>query len=371
MTTVYWLTCRSMKDLCSTTHQALLTGLVNRDCRVVLVNADESVSHQQAPWDHVRVSSSSLPGQAARSIGKKMKTWAKSHTFEMDAVVVLDWRVAPRLAPLFSSLEIAWALLDRSPPANAGLLARLQWPSWKSAWRLVSAHPNGLGFAVSPSHSRLVEQKTGTPFDKMVVLPVGVDLDMFRPGKRRSRFTLIYQGRLDKNRGVLALPMLVEKARQTALEVDLILVGEGDAVGGLKQIQEGMDGLELYPSMPQNELAVLLSTCHVGLLPMPNNPVWSVASPLKQVEYAASGLAMLGIDHQGHRLRNECQTSWLKLVSQEDFLRDGVRWLVELDEKSLEEVGAAARCFAEEELSWNAPIGALHEALLTLIPTSR
>lgn len=370
MITVYWMTCRSANDLCFTTHQAFLNGLMKRGCDVVLVNPDEPGLHNAAPWSHIHVPSSTIPGLSARSVGKEMIRWAKEHVFEKTSVAVIDWRVSPRLAPFFSLRNIAWTMLDRSPPAHAGLLSRLQWPGWKRAWKQVGAAPEGLGFVVSEAHSHLVKQHTGTSMDKMVVLPAGVDLDLFQPGLRRPRFTLVYHGRLDKNRGVLALPMLLQKARQANLEADLVLIGTGDAVPGLKRIAQDMKGLELHPSMPQQDLAEVLSTCHVGLLPMPKTQVWSVASPLKQCEYAASGLPMLGIDHEGHRLGNHHHATWLKLMPQEDFFVDGVEWLNNLQAVMLDNIADAVRTVAEQELSWEHPVDALHSALLEVASSS-
>ena len=48
------------------------------------------------------------------------------------------------------------------------------------------------------------------------------------------------------------------------------------------------------------------------MLPMPRTEIWSIASPLKLVEYAAAGLHVVGIDHEGHRW--EGQEDWLHLI---------------------------------------------------------
>ena len=45
---------------------------------------------------------------------------------------------------------------------------------------------------------------------------------------------------------------------------------------------------------------------------MPRTEIWSIASPLKLVEYAAAGLHVVGIDHEGHRW--EGQEDWLHLI---------------------------------------------------------
>ena len=366
MGAVYWLTCRSTEDLCATTHRALLTGLVDRGHEVTIVNPDEEGIHRHEVWTHVHVPSSTVKGRTAAVAARHMRLWALNHTFPSKAIAVLDWRIAGRVAPVLDRLGIPWTVLDRSPPAHAGLLSRLQWLVWNRAWRLVEKNPGAVGFVVSPSHARLVEHRTHTSPNNIVVLPAGVDLARFQPGSRRQRLTMAYHGRLDKNRGVLALPMLVQKARNAGVDVDLILIGEGDAAKGLNRIASSMNGVDVHPTMPQHELASLLATCHIGLLPMPNTPVWAAASPLKQTEYAASGLLMLGIDHEGHRLRKRRSEPWLKLTEQADFFEEGIAWLMGLTIDDVERIGAEARAFAEAELSWDVAVEALHASLVRL-----
>lgn len=363
MNAVFWLTCRSTNDLCATTHRALLTGLVRRGHEVTLVNPDSPEAQHDELWSHVHVSTSKIPGRAATSAAQHMRSWALNQKFPPHSVAVLDWRIARRMAPVLDRLLVPWTVLDRSPPAHPGFLSKLQWLVWRRAWQQVKNSPEAMGFVVSPSHALLVEERTGTSQNKIVVLPAGVDLDRFQPGERRQRLTMVYHGRLDKNRGVLALPMLVQKARNEGLDIDLVTIGEGDAAEGLKQIASTSMGIEVHPTMPQAELASLLSTCHIGLLPMPDTPVWAAASPLKQTEYAATGLLMLGIDHQGHRLRNRRSEPWLKLIDRADFLMEGVVWLKGLSNADLEQIGAGARVFAEAELSWDVAVEALHESL--------
>ena len=367
MINVYWLTCRSMDDLCVTTHRALLKGLSDKGLAITLLNPDQVPENDIGnPWSHIQISNSSVPGFAARTMAKGIRSWMDRHVFEENAVAVLDWRIAHRLVPTLNRLGVPWTVLDRSPPAHAGLMARLQWPSWKRAWRRVEQNQSSKGFVVSPSHRRLVMNQTGTSEENIIVLPAGVDLELFQPARKRERFTLVYHGRLDRNRGVMALPMLVQKARTAGIEVDLVLVGDGDAVTGLSRIATQLDGFELHSTMPQPDVAAVLGSCHVGLLPMPDTPVWAVSSPLKQCEYAASGLAMLGIDHQGHRLRKIYSAPWLKLLPQEDFFSEGIPWLVQLQQTPSGELGGLARRFAEAELSWDSTVETLYSALLEL-----
>jgi glycogen synthase len=47
---------------------------------------------------------------------------------------------------------------------------------------------------------------------------------------------MVYHGRLDKHRGVLALPMLVQKLLNHGVQVQLTLIGQGDAFEALESI---------------------------------------------------------------------------------------------------------------------------------------
>ena len=110
--------------------------------------------------------------------------------------------------------------------------------------------------------------------------------------------------------------------------------------------------------MSHEELAKHLSSAHVGLLPMPDDQAWRLASPLKLSEYAASGLAILGIDHSGHQL---VEADWLKLVSQDDFHDKGVEWIVSNPS------GEGAREFAETSLSWAIQVDKIESKLQAII----
>ena len=61
------------------------------------------------------------------------------------------------------------------------------------------------------------------------------------------------------------------------------------------------------------------------LLPMPPGPVWSTSSPLKLAEYAAAGLAVVGVNHPGHLLPESRE--WMISAL---FMIGGVKGLADL-----------------------------------------
>ena len=286
-------------------------------------------------------------------------------------MVLIEW---PLLRPLLKAgvlNDVPWMLLDRSPPADAGFLARIHWFVWRRAWRLAAKagrqHAGPVGTVVSEAHARQVRSFTKLDAERVVVLQAGVDLRRFLPGpERRSTertLHMVYHGRMDRNRGVLALPMVHQKAKNAGLDVTLTLMGEGDALGALKRMAKGSDDVHVLGRLPQDEVAHRLGTSHLGLLPMPEHRAWSLASPLKRSEYLASGLMVAGIDHDGHRLSGE--TPFMHLFAKEDF-HDGIVDLLkrmERDASVYVEGKRAARRYADDHFGWTHSVDALHTAI--------
>ena len=125
--------------------------------------------------------------------------------------------------------------------------------------------------------------------------------------------------------------------------------------------------MEVIATLPQPKLAERLSESHIGLLPMPNSKVWSLASPLKRSEYAASGLLIFGIDHLGHRFEGETQPNWLHLVNQEEFHAKAVQWIQSLTYENILELSSDSRRYAEQNLGWDKSVKRLEQACISCL----
>ena len=358
---IHWFTTRKMTDLCSTTQRNLAHGLCSKGHDLTIYNADMAEMNRDNPWSHQPLSQSGIKGFHARSLANSAKKYIANIT---SGIAIVDWTMASKLAPLLQRNKIPWLLMDRSPPANSGLLALFQWPIWKKSWRLVLRGKAHNGFTVSSTHSKFVCNQMGIELNKVTALEAGVDLELFSTGQKSKQFTLLYHGRLDKNRGVLVLTKLIEKLNQGNIAAKLQLIGEGDAFTELQAIANHRDDIEVLPSMSQTKLVQYLSKAHIGLLPMPEVGVWALASPLKRSEYAASGLAILGIDHSGHRLGQE-QVEWMKLVGQQQLIEEGAKWLQMLanDNSKMTLLAIQARKYAEENMSWHHSVDAMDEVI--------
>ena len=128
--------------------------------------------------------------------------------------------------------------MDRSPPADPSIFGKLQWRHWKRAWSMVDKGVFSDGFVVSEAHANFAG-KYCRRRNCIHVLPAGVDTELFQPVSKLTDLeapSFVYHGRLDKHRGVLALPLLVQRLRSSGKEATLTLIGEGDAVRGLSLI---------------------------------------------------------------------------------------------------------------------------------------
>jgi len=291
-----------------------------------------------------------------------MVQWLEQNQLDSSkTIAVVEWRVARRIAPTLNRLDIRWMLMDRSPPADTGLFGWLQWRSWRKAWS-IACEQDVLGFVVSPAHKRFVDLKIG--HKKTSILPAGVDMNLFKPMKKHEVLTMVYHGRLDRHRGIMAVVMLVHKAHQGGVGINLKLIGEGDATADLRSIASEVDYIEVKDKMEQTKVAREIAACHIGILPMPERTAWVLASPLKRSEYLASGLCVFGVDHEGHRLDQE--KPWFVLAAQEDFHDIGLEYLKNFtshDDVQSQEI----RAFAEEHCGWDKAItnlrGGIHRTM--------
>ena len=355
---VMWFSANSVNDMCFTSQKALVKGLLKNGYDIQFINKDPPNSTIGLDCQHIAIDSSNFPGMKSSSLGKNMAKWLIKQKIIHPAVAIVDWRLIAKLYSALTKANIPWILLDRSPPADTGILAKLQWPIWRRAWKLVANSHNAKGTVVSSHHQQFVAEKINISPNKFCQLPVGVDLEVFSPAPTNDGLKLIYHGRLDKHRGVLALPMLVRKSISDGLDISLKLIGDGDCYDELQQIAKDIDSISVYPPMTLEEVAQHLRESTIGLLPMPEIDVWAISSPLKRSEYCASGLLIFGIDHNGHRF-DQSDYSWMKLVPQYDFHEEGVKWLSELNTLSISDLSKSSRKFAEENLSWDIPVKSL------------
>ncbi len=345
---IAWLSSRNLgSDLCSTTQIQLANRLAKKGH---LVEFYSPGNIRDCFFVHHPIKRSKIRGFQARSIVKNLRKYADE--INSADVALVDWP----LDKISSMIKIPIILMDRSPPADSGLLSKLQWLVWSKAWSKASK-----GTVVSESHRNFVVEKTEMQEKSISIIPAGVDLEMFNRGTKDEPIRMVYHGRVDVNRGVLSLPMILAGLKQNGINATLHIHGEGNAIQRLRNIE--IEGLEVTGAISQNEISEKLSKYDIGLLPMPVNKIWNLASPLKRSEYLASGLVVCGIQHTGHAISNS--GDWLQLFKQHEFISNTVNWISNTDRKSLTELQQKSRSFAEHNLSWDYSVDVLESIILS------
>ena len=360
---VIWVSVRKASDLCSTTTYALLAGLSQRGHEVIFLSPKPF--DDETPWTNIKLHQSTIKGFHARSLSTSALAWFNTLQSEDNQCIIIDWPLASRLGPALNRAGHRVTLMDRSPPADQSLFGRLQWRGWRKAWTLVGNGVFSDGFVVSEPH-RMFAKKHCSRNDCVHILTAGVDTDCFQPIPRRTDLqspSFVYHGRLDKHRGVLALPLLIQRLRTNGKEATLTLIGEGDAVRNLRAIAKDKDWISIIGTLAKTELANQLAQHDVGLLPMPDSTVWRLASPLKRSEYLSCGLLVYGIEHAGNQLSTH-PGEWMKLVNRSIFHDACGPWIDSLSASNVAELKQEARSFALMKLKWSNTVDVLERSLL-------
>ena len=355
---IIWFSGRKMADLCSTTQKSLGSGLVERGHNLIFVNPDLPGSHTNYPWTHCSIRASQIPGLKSITLGNKMNKWLRANPPKDKTIAILDWRVATQLTKTLQEHKISWILMDRSPPADSNILAKLQWVYWKKAWKSVQTNQK-VGCVVSQTHSKFVARNVRVSQSSIIPIPAGVNTNQFQCGIKSSPIKLCYHGKLDSNRGLMQLISIHSKLVDIGVDVELYLHGNGNLTSRLATLRNKK--IHVSESLDSDNLAQRLSGYDVGFLPMPDKPVWRLASPLKRGEYLASGMIVLGMNHTGHQMDNS--GDWLQLFDDNDFIQGSVDFIHNLDLEQLRQSQTEARNFAEANLDWSHSVAILEDIL--------
>lgn len=369
-----WCTTRHFKgDLCATTQVAIINRLLSLGHEMTILGPD--VPTETYAWEHVQLYQSSVKGKKASSLAKSIKKYLKQIDLQ-DHVVFIDWALVNSLSPGFERSGIRWMCIDRSPPADANFFAILQRRVWKKAWKMVasSLNRNGRcigGMVVSTAHQNLIKSRFSIAEDRLCILHAGVNNKLFKPNNFESFGTplkMVYHGKMDRHRGILKLVLLLDALEDNGIEAELSLIGTGDLDTHLSNLSKTKSSLNFLKPISHADIGFVLQEHQIGLLPMPNLPVWSISSPLKRSEYMSSGLLVLGIDHSGHHLPTTTNDlNSYKLFDQQSFVDDSVRQIQKwVDDDNFPELSREARNYAEQHLDWNKTIQSLAELLESL-----
>jgi len=362
---VLWITHRKFDDFCATTPIAFATGLVGSGFDLTIINPESEGSHSDAEWEHIGLEVNAVRGFKSRAFSKNVLAHFESMKLDFDAYI-MDWQVGVSVGKVLAQRNRPCFLMDRSPPADSGILVKLQWKGWKDSWRLVKKGLFTSGFVVSKAHLRFVSRMLNVSGTDISVLEAGVaPLEEATHLSRKidEEWKFVYHGQLDKHRGILDFMDHIVAWNKFGVPCHLTLIGEGDAVSVIEKKQKKNPELfTLKGRISQQNVHENLKEHHIGVLPMPATKVWKLASPLKRGEYLANGLLIVGVDHEGHRFDTEVG-SWMQLHEAPILRTKILYFLNSITNERFSEYSQSAIDYARENLSWSKSVKILADSI--------
>jgi glycosyltransferase involved in cell wall biosynthesis len=207
--------------------------------------------------------------------------------------------------------------------------------------------------------------KIGVTADRLFEAPVGADLEEFYPARAEpaDKPVLIYSGQLE----VASFARLaVEAFARLAPEYPsarLIIAGGGRQEEKIRQLvqQLNLDSqVEITGYLPADQIPQLLRKATIALAPFDENEITQCKSPLKIVEYLASGLPVVG-SHVGEvpRMLEGCGVCVPAADSQ--AIAEAVRQLLQNTEQR-KEMRQKSRLQAEQIYNWPRTVDNLERA---------
>jgi len=205
--------------------------------------------------------------------------------------------------------------------------------------------------------------KRGLSEEKLVLVPNGANVDMFRfDAENRMRlrqqynlgnaFVAIYAGIYGVAQG---LETIVEAARFLRDESDIhfLLVGDGPKKGEIAALVEqyNLTNLTLLPEQPRNSIPALLSAADVALIPLRNLDLFKGALPYKMFDaWACERPVLLSVDGEARQIMAQAGGGvFVPPENPEALARELLK--LKSDRVMLEKMGHAGREFTAQEFS--------------------
>jgi glycosyltransferase involved in cell wall biosynthesis len=237
---------------------------------------------------------------------------------ERDSVIVFD-------PSMFSLFFIAWAfkrskgimfILSR-PLVEKGFRSQLLLLNFRLLLMLGKVFVKRIT-GITPFEVAEFSRLGKIPRKMMAVLPspLGREFEQFGLAKDKNELrlglgleilvnksVLLYQGVLDERRGILDFLEIFVKSFKGNNEIALLIIGDGPARDSVKDfIAHSEDAnIVFLGSLPYSRMPEAIKACNIGLVLLPDRPLWRYQCPTKLVEFLALGKPVIVSDLPGTR----------------------------------------------------------------------
>ncbi len=350
-----WISGRDLgEDLAGTTEISLCRELMRCGLEVTFVSPGQT----NEDWlEHIPVSTINFPGLVTLSGARNAGKIIDGMDFSRYDIALIDWRYVYPLRKKIRSLGIPWCIIDRGPPATSGviggrirreLLRNLQKRFWERGW-MVAERFASAGLVVSEEHKVIVRGFASEI--RLMIVPAGAyeNPNFSQKSDPSENLKLAYVGRVDKKRGLSSILQLSDHLENNGIGNTISIAGEGDMEKILQKESDVSGKIEYLGKLDRRGVDEMLAKQHVGIMPMPDIPVWRISSPLKLAEYLSSGLAVIGPRHSGNTL--PVDGKWSMFSEGDDWIGESVGKIVMELENGWEGVAESA-ILASKQVSW-------------------
>ncbi|WP_242395247.1 glycosyltransferase family 4 protein [Anaeromyxobacter oryzisoli] len=201
------------------------------------------------------------------------------------------------------------------------------------------------------------------PAEKIVCVPHGADLDVFRPGPRDNairrelgwgdRFVVMYAGAHDRANALGQLVDAAERLKDLP-EILIATVGDGPERARHERAarERGLRNIVFCGPQPESRMRDVVNACDVGAAVLQDNPTFRTVYPGKVFEYMACARpTLLAIDGIARKL--VCEEARAGVFAEPEdgaSLADAIRRLA-ADPVGLAKMGRRGRAWVEEHAS--------------------
>jgi glycosyltransferase involved in cell wall biosynthesis len=187
---------------------------------------------------------------------------------------------------------------------------------------------------VSEALKDIIVQETSAAPEKVVVVPNGVDVEFFDPGRYRpvrlfDDLSVGFVGKLSDSQGIDLLLEALRDLRASGLKLNLVLVGDGPARNSLQETVEGQqltDQVKFVGRVPRGDVPTYVAGFDVGYSAQIKSSIGVMyRSPLKLYEYMAMAKPVVASDFgDARRLVSKGETGYLFEPDDKDSIKEAL-----------------------------------------------
>ena len=217
--------------------------------------------------------------------------------------------------PLFSSLGIKIVLDIRSTPVDLVNFRRYLSALWFNVSVVIGKNAlDGITTLTLKMKQELCEKFKIQP-EFVGVWTSGVSTTLFDPAKYSkldlreklsldNKFIVMYHGSLSINRGILESIKAIEIVKDRYPDIVFFVLGSGPGESAMKKLVQEIgvqDNVIFHDPVSYNEVPKFIAMSDVGVIPLPNLPMWRNQCPLKLLEYLAMKKMVIATDIPANR----------------------------------------------------------------------